>query len=235
MLGGSLFTLTLRGVLTSAGCSWVGDCSLSWGVGEWRWGEGDCICERDRGDWSWALAVWGPGDWSRGPPAGFADSSLPCLAPHGPLRPGSSWARASPSPAPPDIWGVGSEKAEVFDRRYRMRSYLVGLEGDEMGQWIAWWCKRKKKNADISRSRGSVTEWQTGNIRSKASKLQRDAACGLANSGDKVQENKPSAWFTTAVRLLSSRICRGKLLSQTLTVSNSLCNDCLGSNRIYWL
>lgn len=109
--GGSLFTFTLRVLLASAGCSWVGDWSLSWGEGEGSCGDGDCNWGRDcemgdwswgAGDWSWA-GGWGTGDWSWGPPPGVDESSLPCLAPVGPLRHGSSWVRGSMSTGPPDI------------------------------------------------------------------------------------------------------------------------------------
>lgn len=114
--GGSLFTLTLRGLLVSPSWSWVGDCSLSWGDGEWSWGDGDCKWGRDwgwdRGDWSWGIGDWswtggwdwGFGEWSWGPPPGVVESSPPCLAPLVPLRPGISWVRGSMSTGPPETW-----------------------------------------------------------------------------------------------------------------------------------
>lgn len=121
--GGSLFTFTLRGVLASPGWSWVGDCSLSWGEGEWSWGDGDCNCGRDwgwdRGDWSWGTGDWsvaggwGPGDWSWGPPPGFGVSSLPCLAPAGPLKPGSIWERGSISTDTLEIYRQETNEKEM--------------------------------------------------------------------------------------------------------------------------
>lgn len=91
------------------GCSWVGDCSLSLGDGEWSCGDGDCKrgcdsgdCSGGPGDWS-CPGVWGAGEWSWGPAAGAAASSAPCLATLWPLGVGGSWAVASVSEAPLDI------------------------------------------------------------------------------------------------------------------------------------
>lgn len=164
--GGSLFTFILRGVLASAGCSWVGDWSLSWGEGEGSCGDGDCNWGRDcdmgdwswgAGDWSWA-GGWGTGDWSWGPPPGVGESSLPCLAPGGPLRHGSSWVRGSMSTGPPDIWDRNQEKKNINS-------------GTEM-----WWKAlkaQKGKRKSGGRRNGENQETWKQTKRSKASEFQR--------------------------------------------------------------
>lgn len=180
--GGSLFTFTLRGVLASPGWSWVGDCSLSWGEGEWSWGDGDCNCGRDwgwdRGDWSWGTGDWsvaggwGPGDWSWGPPPGFGVSSLPCLAPAGPLKPGSIWERGS----------ISTDTLEIYRQETNEKEMQI----------------KGVKNKVLKDNWGKKGEVGVG-------KTSKTTAGSWTHSGDKVQENKHATRFTTAVLQLATQ------------------------------
>lgn len=170
--GGSLFTFTLRGVLASAGCSWVGDWSLSWGEGEGSCGDGDCNWGRDceMGDWSWGAGDfswaegWGTGDWSWGPPPGVDESSLLSLAPVGPLRHGSSWVRGSMSTGPPDIWDKTQEKNI---------NYGTEIDEEVMEEQMVKRVQRLKSEWNGGRRNGEHQETRRPTQRSKGREIQR--------------------------------------------------------------